>query len=91
MNNINESEPVPFDNSFLESENQIGFIGTGSFGGKAKGLARINSILRNEINPDDFPGFIINIPKMVVISMHLWSKMSSTILPIQEFPMSESH
>lgn len=67
MNNINESEPVPFDNSFLESENQIGFIGTGSFGGKAKGLARINSILRNEINPDDFPGFIINIPKMVVI------------------------
>ncbi len=67
MNKLNELEPVPFDTSFLESENQIGFIGSGSFGGKAKGLARINSILKNEVNPDDFPGFVINIPKMVVI------------------------
>ncbi|MDX2443791.1 MAG: PEP/pyruvate-binding domain-containing protein [Bacteroidales bacterium] len=62
-----EPGSVPFDPSFLNSEYQISYIGTGSFGGKARGLANINSILEENFNPEEFPGFRVNIPKMLVI------------------------
>ena len=67
MKKLNELEAVPFDLTFLDSDHQISYIGSGSFGGKAKGLAGISSILIKEIKPGDFPGFKVNIPKMIVI------------------------
>lgn len=56
-----------FDEDFFESDIPISFIGTGSLGGKAKGLAFINETLNSEINPSDYPGIEICIPKMAVI------------------------
>lgn len=56
-----------FDEDFFESDIPISYIGTGLLGGKAKRLAFINETLNSEINPSDYPGIELCIPKMVVI------------------------
>jgi len=56
-----------FDEDFFESDRSISYIGTGSLGGKAKGLAFCSDILQSKINHADFSGIEIRIPKMVVI------------------------
>jgi hypothetical protein len=58
---------VKFDRFFFESDHPIAYIGKGSFGGKAKGLVLIQDILDTKLNKNKFPGFTINIPKMIVI------------------------
>ncbi len=56
-----------FDEGFFESGSPISLIGTGSLGGKAKGLAFIHDFLWSEVNPGDFHGIETGIPKMVVV------------------------
>ncbi len=56
-----------FDEGFFTSDNPISYIGTGSPGGKAGGLASMYHVLRREINAGEFPGVEICIPRMVVI------------------------
>jgi Pyruvate phosphate dikinase, AMP/ATP-binding domain len=58
---------MELNKDFFSSNNQIAFLGDGELGGKAQGLEFINSVLSKEINQDDFSGFEINIPKMIVI------------------------
>jgi hypothetical protein len=67
MKNGDTHDIAVFNRSFFESENQISAIGTGHLGGKATGLALMDSILRTEIGPTDFPGLEVQIPRMVVI------------------------
>ena len=67
MTNLSENELIQFDSNFFESEKQICCIGNGSLGGKAQGLAFINNVLDSEINLDEFKGFEIRIPKMIII------------------------
>lgn len=68
MDNENKNIQLPqFTRGFFESEESFSWIGDGSFGGKASGLAFIKKIIDNNINPQEFPNAVVNIPKMVVL------------------------
>ncbi len=58
---------VKFDRHFFDSENPISYIGSGSLGGKAKGLVLIQDVLVAKLKKEKIPGFSISIPKMIVI------------------------
>lgn len=72
MTGLSENELLQFDPNFFECEKQISYIGTGSLGGKAHGLAFINNVLDSEINLEEFPGFEIRIPKMIIICLDIF-------------------
>jgi len=56
-----------FDRKFLDSENRISCIGTGSLGGKAQGLAFSNDLLTDKFDRDRFKEFDVNVPRLTVI------------------------
>jgi hypothetical protein len=56
-----------FDRNFFESSETFAWIGDGSLGGKASGLAFIHKIISDNIRSDEFPEVIVSIPKMVVL------------------------
>ncbi len=56
-----------FDRKFLDSENRISCIGSGSLGGKAQGLAFSNDLLSTKFNAAEFPEFDVNVPRLTVI------------------------
>ncbi len=58
---------MQLDKNFFTSEFPINFLGEGELGGKAKGLEFIYSVIKSEIDRDEFPEFDISIPKMIVI------------------------
>ncbi|MBI71927.1 MAG: hypothetical protein CMG61_00460 [Candidatus Marinimicrobia bacterium] len=93
---LNESidekkDPIIVDHSFDNFEYTHSFIriGSGSLGGKARGLAFANSILRNYDFKNQFPNVNVRIPNIVVISTsefdefmdknNLWDKALSDI------------
>ena len=47
---------------------RLSHIGTGSFGGKARGIAFLASILSKYIKNDMFPGLKITIPRSIILS-----------------------
>lgn len=53
---------------------QIARIGEGSMGGKARGLAFINSILKKYSLFNKYPDVVINIPRTTVISTELFDR-----------------
>jgi hypothetical protein len=63
----NSNIPLRFDRNFFESREDFTWIGEGSFGGKASGLAFAHKIINEKINSEEFPEIILNIPKMVVL------------------------
>ena len=72
---LNESidekkDPIIVDHSLDNFEHSHSFvrIGSGSLGGKARGLAFANSILRNYDFKNQFPNINVRIPNIVVIS-----------------------
>ncbi len=68
MTGENKNNFLPrFSRDFFESSENFSWIGDGSFGGKASGLAFINEIIRNNIKQEEFPNAIVSIPKMVVL------------------------
>ncbi len=56
-----------FDRKFFESLEDFTWIGEGSFGGKASGLALANKIIHEKINAEEFSDVILNIPRMIVL------------------------
>ncbi len=56
-----------FDRKFFESQEGLSWIGEGSLGGKASGLAFADKILKERINKEEFNDVIISIPRMVVL------------------------
>ena len=56
-----------FDRKFFQSMEDFYWIGEGSFGGKASGLAFIKHIIRDKINHEEFPNIEIKIPRMIVL------------------------
>jgi hypothetical protein len=56
-----------FDRNFFESDEFFCAIGNGKLGGKASGLVFINQILKDKINPNEFPSVNIFLPRMVVL------------------------
>jgi len=57
----------PLSSSFMR-------LGHGSMGGKARGLAFINSILQKEKFDDQYPDITIRIPKILVISTDVFDR-----------------
>ncbi len=58
---------VPFSRSFFRDPALFSRIGGGSIGGKARGLAFIDRVLHERLDPADFPGVVVAIPKTVVL------------------------
>lgn len=66
-----------FDRHFFESGETITWIGEGSFGGKARGLAFIKKTLEEKISPSEFPDVYLNIPRMVVLRTDVFDAFMS--------------
>jgi len=58
---------VSFTRSFFKDPALFSRIGSGSIGGKARGLAFIDKVLTDKLEPGKFPGVGITIPKTVVL------------------------
>lgn len=58
---------VPFSRSFFRDPALFSRIGGGSIGGKARGLAFIDRVLKDRLDPGMFPGVSVAIPKTVVL------------------------
>ena len=56
-----------FDRKFFDSEERSMWIGSGSFGGKAQGLASIDNVLTTEFKHDLFEGITVDIPAFTVL------------------------
>lgn len=74
MNNSRKEKEslTRFDRNFFESVEDFTWIGEGSFGGKAGGLALAHKIIHEKINAEDFPDVVLNIPRMVVLCTNLF-------------------
>ena len=57
-----------FDRRFFNGDSNFTFIGRGSIGGKASGLARAKGIIDSNLMNSYAPDIIINIPTLTVIS-----------------------
>lgn len=64
--NLQYSTPR-FDRHFFESNAEIAWIGDGSFGGKAGGLALIRNTLHQKIEKEEFPDIELCLPRMIVL------------------------
>ncbi len=61
-----------FERKFFDAAADFTYIGSGSLGGKAQGLVRINSILKERFDPSHFPRFSVSIPKMTIVTTELF-------------------
>lgn len=57
-----------FDRKFWDGTFQCTQIGSGSLGGKARGLVFIKDLLANQIDRDSLPDVDINVPTMAIIA-----------------------
>jgi len=65
--NVSITDLPRFDRDFFGSDEFISYIGSGSIGGKAAGLAFIKNSLVACFRENRFPGFDVVIPRLVVI------------------------
>jgi CheY-like chemotaxis protein len=63
-----------FDKSSFDEYQIFSRIGEGSIGGKARGLAFINSIIKNNKLFNKFPNVLITIPRTVVLSTDIFDE-----------------
>jgi len=61
------SQIIRFDRNFLDPATPLSCIGRGELGGKAHGLTFIRSVLRSELDLQEFPQITIDIPSLAVI------------------------
>jgi hypothetical protein len=62
----------PFDRKFFDSKEEFTYIGSGSLGGKAQGLALIKGILSTKFQSGKYENIIVNIPTLTVITTDLF-------------------
>jgi len=65
---INLASVASFQRTDDGAHIQLSCIGTGSFGGKARGVAFLAKILSKYVTDDIFPGLRITIPRSIVLS-----------------------
>jgi CheY-like chemotaxis protein len=63
-----------FSRTDYSTEKIFQVIGEGSLGGKARGLAFIDKILKNYLEPSYFPGIKISIPRTVVLATEVFTQ-----------------
>lgn len=62
-----ENTIARFNRNFYHPENKITYIGNGSFGGKAHGLLRIHSMLKEKFQTKKHPEFEVGVPVLTVL------------------------
>ncbi len=62
-----EESLAPFDRAFFDPLHRFKYIGSGSLGGKAQGLAFIQRILASAFPHDKFPFVEVSIPSLTVL------------------------
>jgi len=65
---------VAYTRYFHEDYSQFSMIGSGSIGGKARGLAFLDRILATHFDQNPFPGIDIAIPRTVVIGTDMFDE-----------------
>lgn len=63
-----------FSKETFDPQNSFARIGTGSLGGKARGLGFINTLINNYNIRDKFPGVEIHVPSAVVIATDVFDR-----------------
>jgi hypothetical protein len=77
-----------FDKDFFDDYTGFSRIGKGSLGGKARGLAFIDSFLKNKRITYKYEDVIINIPKTIVLSTEIFEEFMQ-INNLYDFALSE--
>jgi len=65
---------TPFENSFINPDKNITYIGSGSIGGKASGLAFIEDFINAQFPENSYENVKIGIPNFVVIATDVFDK-----------------
>jgi CheY-like chemotaxis protein len=63
-----------FQRNNYDQDKMFQMIGEGSLGGKARGLAFVDSMLKNYIDPSYFPNINISIPRTIVLGTDVFTK-----------------
>lgn len=74
-------------------DDRFEMIGEGSLGGKARGLAFIDNIIKTYLKPDYFPGVEIAIPRTVVLGTDVFANFMemNDLYPIAVQNISDEH
>ncbi|MDA3905363.1 MAG: hypothetical protein PF484_04730 [Bacteroidales bacterium] len=67
-----ENTITRFNRNFYHPENKITYIGNGSFGGKASGLLRIQSLLNDEFQSEKHSEFEVRVPTLTVLRTNVF-------------------
>lgn len=65
---------LPFRRLEQAAETRYEYIGDGDFGGKALGLAFLDTLLREQFDASEFPSIKVSIPKLVVLRTSLFQQ-----------------
>lgn len=79
----------PYSRSFYEDYAQFSRIGSGSIGGKGRGLAFIDRVLTGSLSQDAFPGVSLSIPRTLVLTTEVFDDFIEQN-DLQEFALSEA-
>jgi CheY-like chemotaxis protein len=84
---------VAYSRHFHEDYSQFSIIGSGSIGGKARGLAFMDRILARYFDPKKFPGVTISIPRTLVLGTDVFDDFmrENDLLPQAVLDHSDSH
>jgi len=64
---MSESVSHKFERRFFDAEEHAMWMGSGSSGGKAQGLAALDHVLKEGFDHDRFPGITVDIPAFTVL------------------------
>ena len=73
-NSRSESKFRSFDRKFFSSAEDFTFIGSGSIGGKAKGLAYIKNLIDTKLKEINTTGISVSIPRMTVLTTSVFDE-----------------
>ena len=84
---------VAFSRHFHDDFSQFSMIGSGSIGGKARGLAFMDRIFARYFDPGKFPGVAISIPRTIVLGTDVFDEFmkENDLLPEAVLDHSDSH
>ncbi|HOW43564.1 MAG TPA: PEP/pyruvate-binding domain-containing protein [Candidatus Aminicenantes bacterium] len=84
---------VPYSRSFHEEHAQFSIIGSGSIGGKARGLAFMDRILAASFTEGRYPGVTVAIPRTLVLGTDVFDDFmrQNDLLPQAVLDHSDAH
>lgn len=74
----NRGSVPPYSRAFYEDYARFSRIGSGSIGGKGRGLAFMDRILTASLPQDSFPGVSVTIPRTLVLTTEIFEEFVTT-------------